>query len=162
HRPHCITFRAPVSDLEWSWLAAPYFGCAAVILAVALAVALIRGDRVLRLGMIGASTTALPWALCQALAACTNDAAVATRLLRLVWLAVGLWIVRRSSPSGERRRSLRLVLGVLVCGAIGSLDTFLLYGVWGVYPIAWLPSSVAAGIGLYVVLRTDLLRPQGF
>jgi GAF domain-containing protein len=51
---------------------------------------------------------------------------------------------------------------VLVVGAISSLDTLLLYRVWGVYPIAWLPTSVAAVIGLYLVRRTDLVRPQGF
>jgi hypothetical protein len=229
-----------VTDLRWSWLAAPYLACSAVILAVALAASLIRGDRVLRLGVIGAAATALPWSACQALAACTDDAAVAARLLRLgqgpvagvgpnllllllgvsgqlerfrwiarlagavgvtftivcwttdwivpgaqltpsgmfyiepgpltglhvsqliIWLAIGLVIARRATPGAERKRMLRLVLGVLVAGAIGSLDTLLLYRVWGVYPIAWLPASVAAGIALYLVVKTDLVRPQGF
>jgi len=229
-----------VTELHWSWLAAPYFVLSATILAAAIAVALVRGDRVLRLGMIGAATTALPWALCQGFAACTDDAIVAARLLRVgqgpvalagpnlmllllgvsgqlerqkwiariagfvgflflvacwatdwtvpgvqrlpsgmfytavgpltgphisllvVWLAIGLWIVRRSSPTGERRRSTRLVLGVLVLAALGALDTLLLYGIWGSYPIAWLPATVAAAIALYITLRTDMLRPQGF
>ena len=80
----------------------------------------------------------------------------------VVWLIVGLVIVRRSTPSGERRRNTRLLLGVLVCGAIGSLDTLVLYGIAGSYPIAWLSAGTAAGIALYLVLRTDFLRPQGF
>jgi hypothetical protein len=80
----------------------------------------------------------------------------------VLWLGVGLVIVRRSTPRGEQARVLRLVLGVLVMGAIGSIDTLLLYRVWGLYPIAWLPATIAAGIALYLVLRTDLLRPQGF
>ncbi|HEY1557431.1 MAG TPA: SpoIIE family protein phosphatase [Kofleriaceae bacterium] len=229
-----------MTDLRWSWLGAPYFVVSAMILAGALAAAFVRGDRVLRLGMLGAATTALPWALCQGFAACTGDPLVATRLLRIgqgpvslvgpnllllllgvsgqlerqrwiarlagviglvflvlcwttawtvpgvqrlpsgmfytavgpltgvhisllvVWLAIGLWIVRRSSPTGERRRSTRLVMGVLVFAAIGSLDTLLLYGVWGSYPIAWLPALIAATIALYTALYTDLLRPQGF
>ena len=228
-----------MTDLRWSWLGAPYFGCAAVVLAVAVAAVLIRGDRVLRLGMIAAAATALPWAVCQGLAACTDDVVFATHLLRVgngttalvgpnlllvllgvsgqldrqrwiariagivglifliaawatdwtvpgvqrvpagmfytavgpltaihlsllvVWLALGLWIVQRSSPSGEQARAMRLVLGVLACGAIASVDVLLLYGVWGVYPIAWLPASVAAGIALYLCVRTDMLRPQG-
>ena len=229
-----------MAPFHWSWLATPYVVCTTAIVAVGLAAALVRGDRVLRLGVIGAAATAAPWALCQAVAACTDDALLATRLLRaghgpvalvgpnllllllggsgqlerqrwiawlsgavglallvitwstswvvpgaqrlpsgmfyvgagpltgvhismlLVWLVVGLWIVRRSSPTGARRRTLQLVLGVLVCGAIGSIDVLLLYGVWGVYPVAWLPSSIAAIIALHLVVRTDLLRPQGF
>ncbi|NVB80816.1 MAG: SpoIIE family protein phosphatase [Kofleriaceae bacterium] len=229
-----------MAELGWSWLAAPYLVCSALILAVAIAAALIRGDRVLRTGVIGAAITALPWAVTQAVAACTDDPLVATRLLRLgqgpvvgvgpnlmlvmlavsgqlerrrwlarvaglvalvflvitwttdwvvpgvqripagmfylrpgpltgfalsqlvIWLGVGLVIARRAAPSGERKRMLRLLLGVLVAGAIGSIDTLLLYRVWGIYPLAWLPSAVAAVIALYLVLRTDLLRPQGF
>ncbi|MGE5180454.1 MAG: hypothetical protein ACM31C_00245, partial [Acidobacteriota bacterium] len=227
-------------DLRWSWLAAPYVACSAMIAAVAIATALIRGDRVMRLGVIGAAFNALPWALCQALAACTDDAHAATHLLRLgqgpvalvgphlmivllgtsgqlerfrwtsrfafaiglaflvacwatpwtvpgvqrvpagmyytavgpltglhisqlvVWLAVGYAIARRAAPSGQRKMTTRFVLAILVLGAVGSLDTLLLYGIWGTYPIAWAPASAAAGLALYLVLRTDLVRPQGF
>ena len=229
-----------MEPLRWSWLAAPYVVCTALILAVTLATALTRGDRVMRLGVIAVCVTALPWAVCQGLAMCTDDPALATRLLRIgqgtvgmigpnlllvllatsgqlerhkwivriaaligamslcvtwatpwvvpgvqvvpagayymspgpltgvqvsqlvVWLIVGLVIVRRSTPSGERRRNTRLILGVLVCGAIGSLDTLVLYRIAGPFPIAWLSASTAAGIALYLVLRTDFLRPSGF
>lgn len=227
-------------DFRWSWLAAPYFASAALIFTVVIVTALIRGDRVLRLGVVAAASSALPWALTQGLAACTDDATVATLLIRLgqgpiaavgpnlmlvllgvtgqleryrwiariaaliggffwvmcwatdtivpgvqktssgmfytapgpltglslsqlvLWLGVGLLLVRRASPRGERRRTTRLLLGVLVVGAIGSADTLLLYGVWGVYPIAWLSACIAAVIALYLVLRTDFVRPQGF
>lgn len=229
-----------MADLRWSWLATPYLACASVLLAVMLAAALRRGDRVLRLGVVGAAMTALPWAVCQSLAACTDDPVVAWRLLRLgqgpiagvgpclmlvllgvsgqleryrwtariagmvglfflvacwgttwtvpgvqlvpagmfyispgpltglhvsqlvVWLVVGLVIARRSAPRGERKRTLRLLLGILVFAAIGSIDTLLLYRVWGLYPIAWLPATIAASIALYLVVRTDFIRPQGF
>jgi GAF domain-containing protein len=229
-----------VHDLRWSWLAAPYLVCTVVIATVVVAAALTRGDRVMRLGVMGAAVTAVPWALCQAAAACTTDPIVATKLLRLgqgpvalvgpclmivllgasgqleryrwvarlsgvvgglllfacwatpwtvpgvqvvpagmyytavgpltgvhisqlvVWLAVGYAIARRASPRGEGKRTTRLVLAVLVFGAVGSLDTLLLYGIWGSYPIAWLPATMAAGIAVYLVLRTDLIRPQGF
>ncbi|HUJ62126.1 MAG TPA: GAF domain-containing protein [Kofleriaceae bacterium] len=228
-----------MEGLRWSWLCAPYLVCTAAIVATGLAAALVRGDRVLRLGMIGAATTALPWSLCQALGACSDDPAAATRILRIgqgpvalvgpslllvllgvsgqlerrrwvariagaigvfflimawttrwivpgvqrlpsgmfymspgpltgphisqvvLWLGVGLWIFKRSSPRGELRRTMRLLLGVLVCAAIGSADTLLLYGIWGSYPIAWLPATVAACIAFYLVVWTDLLRPQG-
>jgi hypothetical protein len=44
---------------------------------------LVRGDRVMRLGMIGAATAGLPWTIASALASCTDDPVVAVRLLRL-------------------------------------------------------------------------------
>ena len=228
-----------MEGLRWSWLAAPYVLCALAFTAVGIASALTRGDRVMRLGMIGAVVSALPWALCQALAAMAQDPATATRLLRLgqgpvalvgpnllllllavggqlerfrwiarlagvigagflilawstdwtvpsaqmlssgmyyinpgpltgvhlmqlvLWLVLGVVIVRRSTPRAEQRNTLRLLLGILVLGAVGSIDTLLLYGVWGFYPIAWLPALAAALVALYLVLRTDLVRPQG-
>ena len=228
-----------MEGLRWSWLAAPYFASAIAILAVAVVTSLTRGDRVMRLGMIGASVTAVPWALCQALAALTDDRSTAMALLHLgqgpvalvgpnlllvllavsgqlerfrwiarisaviatfflvaawstswttpgvqrlssgmyyvspgpltgvhvsqlvMWLVVGLVILRRSSPRGERRRVMRMLVGILTLGAIASADALLLYGVWGSYPIAWVPALVAACIALYLILRTDLLRPQG-
>jgi len=227
-------------DLRWSWLAAPYVVVTLLLAAVGLAAALIRGDRVMRLGVVGAAITAIPWSLCQALAACTDDAIAARQLLRLgqgpiagvgpclllvllgvsgqleryrwtarlaglvgaisfivcwatpwvvpgvqripagmfylepgpltgvfvsqllIWLVVGLLIARRAAPRGERSRALRVTVAVLSIAAIGCVDTLLLYRVWGVYPIAWLPASIAAGLALYAVFRTDLLRPQGF
>ncbi len=227
-------------ELAWSWLATPYVVCTVLIVAVALAAALVRGDRVLRLGVIAAAAAALPWSVCQALAACTHDPALATRLLRLgqgpvaavgpnlmlvmlgvsgqleryrwiarfayvigsfffivcwatdwvvpgvqvvpagmfyiepgpltglhlsqlvLWLIVGVVIARRANPRARGNGTMRLLLGVLVLGAVGSVDTLLLYRIWGVYPIAWLSASAAAGVALYLVFRTDLLRPQGF
>jgi hypothetical protein len=67
----------------WTWLSAPFLVCALSLAAVGLVAAVIRGDRVLRLGTIGVSITALPWAVCSALAACTRDPDLAARLLRL-------------------------------------------------------------------------------
>lgn len=211
----------------------------AMLLAVSLAAALVRGDRVLRLGVIAASSSAIPWTLCQGIAACTTDPQIAAQLLRLgqgplaavgpnlllvllgvtgqlerrrwlariaamiggvffilcwatdlvvpgvqvlpsglyfiepgpltgvflsqvlIWTLVGLVMVRRATPRGERARTLRLLVGVALVAAISSIDTLLLYRVWGVYPVGWLAAMVAAIIALYVVLRTDLLRPQG-
>ncbi len=221
-------------------LALPYILCSAMILAVGLAASLVRGDRVLRLGVVGAVISAFPWAVCQAIVAYTPDPETATRLLRLGqgpvamvgpnlllvllgvsgqleryrwiprtaglvgavfmllcwttdwtipavrmldsgmyyvwpgpltgihasllvgWFLVGLVIMRRSSPEHERRHTLRFLVIVLACGAVGLLDTLLLYGIFGTYPIVWLPATVAAGVTLYQIVRTPLLRPQGF
>ncbi len=229
-----------MSELSWSWLAAPYFGCAVTMFAVAFLASIVRGDRVMRLGVVGAATTTLPWALCSGLAACSVDPETATRLLRLgqgpvslvgpnlllvllgvsgqlerqrwlarlamaagvvlmavcwgtdlvvpgvqqlssgllyvrpgpltdlhisqlaVWLAIGIFIVRRSSTRGEKRRLIRLLIAVLALGTIGSIDMLIVHGVLGYYPIAWLPAFVAGAIAAYLVRYTDLLRPQGY
>jgi hypothetical protein len=54
---------AAVFDLRWSWLCVPYIVCTAALAAIGVVAALIRGDRVLRLGVIASATTALPWAI---------------------------------------------------------------------------------------------------
>lgn len=193
----------------------------------------------MRLGVIGMGTTALPWAVCSGLAACTQDPEVATRLLRLgqgpislvgpnfmlvllgvsgqlerhrwlarisgivgvlllaicwatdlvvpgvqrlgsgmyyvtvgpltdlhlsqlaIWMLIGVFTVRGAKSQGEKRRLVRLVIGILGLGAIGSIDMLLVHGVWGSYPIAWIPALAATTITFYLVVRTDLLRPQG-
>lgn len=70
-------------DLGWSWLCVPFVVCAASLAAVGVVAGLIRGDRVMRLGVIGAAVAGLPWAICSALVICTDDADVARRLIRL-------------------------------------------------------------------------------
>lgn len=228
-----------MSELSWNWLAAPYLLCAVTMAAVALLGGIVRGDRVMRLGVVGAAMCGLPWAFCTTLVACTHDHATATRLMRLgsgtvsligpnlllvllgvsgqleryrwlariagalgilllalcwgttwtvpgvhelpsgllylspgpltgihisqlgVWMGVGILIVRRTATGGERQRLARVLVGVLVLGAIGSIDVLHVYGVWGSYPVAWLPALIAGVITIYLVLKTDLLRPQG-
>ena len=227
-------------DLRWSWLCVPYAVCAAALAAVGVVAGMVRGDRVMRLGVIGATTAALPWAISFGLASCTDDAEVAVRLLRLgtgpvsligpnlllvllglsgqlerhrwavglsgamgtvllglcwgtswtvpgvhrltsgmfyvsagpltdvhiaqlvAWIAVGLVIARRSMMHGERSRMLRVLVAALVLAAISATDVLLVHGVVGVYPIAWLPGTIACCMTLYLELRTDLLRPRGF
>jgi len=229
-----------VSELRWNWLAAPYVACVLTLLACALVAALVRGDRVMRLGVIGAALTTLPWAFCTALSICALDRETALRLLRigsgpvaligpnlllvllgvsgqlerhrwlariagligvaalavcwatdlvvpdvqllrvgiyyttagpltdlhwsqlLIWMGVGMWVMRRTHTSGERRRISRLLVGMLALGAVGSVDTLLIHGVWDFYPLAWLSALAGCLIALYLVLYTDLLRPQGF
>jgi hypothetical protein len=72
-----------VSNLHWSWLALPYVVCAVMLLAVVLVGVVLRGDQVMRIGVIGSAVTAIPWSVCSALAACTYDMDLAWRLHRL-------------------------------------------------------------------------------
>ena len=229
-----------MSELHWNWLCAPYVVCSLLMLAVAITAALVRGDRVMRIGVVGAATTTLPWSICTALAVCSDSPDMAMRLLRVgsgpvaligpnlmlvllgvsgqlernrwvarvayavgvvllatawgtdlvipgvqrlpsgmyyavagpltdvhwsqlaVWLTVGVVIMRRGTTSGEKRKISRLLVTLLGLGAVGSLDMLTLHGVWSVYPIAWFPACIAGVIALYLVVKTDLLRPQGF
>lgn len=79
-----------MSELSWNWLCAPYVACGITVVVVAISAVLVRGDRVMRLGVVGASATTLPWALCSALAACSHDPVTVTRLLRLGYGPVAL------------------------------------------------------------------------
>ena len=228
-----------MAALTWSWLCLPYLVLALALATVAVLAALVRGDRVLRLGVAGAAITVLPWSICSTVSACTSDPDLATRLLRMgfgpvslvganlllvllgvsgqleryrwiarlaaaigtvllalcwgtpwmvpgvqrlpsgllytqagpltgltvsqfaVWLIVGSVIVRRSGTRGERRGVARMLLIVFGLCAFGSLDLLLVHGVWGSYPIVWLPALLAAVTAIFMVTRTDLLRPQG-
>ena len=229
-----------MSELHWNWLCTPYVVCSLLMLGVAITAALVRGDRVMRIGVVGAATTTLPWSICTALAVCSDSPDMAMRLLRVgsgpvaligpnlllvllgvsgqlernrwiarvayvvgvvllatawgtdlviprvqllpsgmyyavagpltdvhwsqlaVWLTVGVVIMRRGTTSGEKRKISRLLVTLLGLGAVGSLDMLTLHGVWTVYPIAWFPACIAGVIALYLVVKTDLLRPQGF
>ena len=227
-------------DLAWTWLCVPYLACVVMVLAVIVSGALIRGDHVMRLGVVCAAPTTLPWAICSAVSVCATDPEFSARLLRLglgpvaligpnllfvllglsgqlerfrwlarvaggvgmillalcwstdwmvagvqrlpsgvwytkagpltslhvsqlaLWLGVGIFVVRRSTTRGEKARLVRLMLWLLGLGAVGSLDMLLVYGIWGRYPLAWLPALLAAALALHLVVRTDLLRPRGF
>ncbi|MFN0246112.1 MAG: SpoIIE family protein phosphatase [Kofleriaceae bacterium] len=228
-----------MSGLSWNWLAAPYFACALMLLAAVIAAGVLRGDRVMRLGVIGMGTTAMPWAVCSGIAACSSDPEVATRLLRLgqgptslvgpnfmlvllglsgqlerrrwlarisgvvgilalgicwatdwivpgvrlldsgiyfptagpltdlhvsqlvIWMLIGAFVMRGASSHGEQRRLVRIVIGILALGGIGAIDTLIIHEVWSGFPIAWFPVFVATAVMLYLIVRTDLLRPQG-
>ncbi len=72
-----------MSDLHWTWLCAPYVVCSLLVLVVAISAALVRGDQVMRIGVIGAAVTTLPWSICTGLAVCSDSPDMALRLLRV-------------------------------------------------------------------------------
>lgn len=72
-----------MGDFAWSPLAVPYLVTAVAFAALGLTAALIRGDGVLRLAVIGAVSNTLPWAAASAAAACTRDPATAAHLYKL-------------------------------------------------------------------------------
>jgi hypothetical protein len=133
-----------VFDLRWTWLCVPYVACAAALTAIGVVAALVRGDRVMRLGVIGAATTALPWALSSSLAMCTDDPAVATRLLRLGAGPVALigpnllLVLLGISGQLERHRWV-----ARLAGAVGAVMLGLCWGTdWTVPDVRRLTSGV--------------------
>jgi len=105
--------------LEWNWLCLPYLVCAAGLIAVSVIAAVVRGDRVMRLGAIGAATNAIPWALVSAAVTWTDDPEVAVKLLRLgngPIALVGpslLLVLLGVSGQLERKRYLARAAGVI-------------------------------------------------
>jgi hypothetical protein len=73
-----------VFDLHWSWLCVPYLVCAAALTAIGVVAAMIQGDRVMRLGVIGTATTALPWTIATAVA-CWTTASSSSAWARSAW-----------------------------------------------------------------------------
>ncbi len=161
--------------LTWSWLGAPYFACAIAVAAVAIAAAALRGDRILRLAVIGAATTTFPWALCSGMAACASDAETATRLLRigqgpvalvgpnLLLLLFGVsgrlerhrWIARIAAAFGSTLLAVCWLTDLIVPGA-RRLESGLWYLTSG--PLTDLHVSqltIWLGLGLFLVRGTS-------
>ncbi|MCW5807353.1 MAG: hypothetical protein KIT31_33665, partial [Deltaproteobacteria bacterium] len=163
-----------MSELAWNWLCLPYLVCALSLAAVGMAAALIRGDRVLRLGTIGAATTALPWALCSGLVTCTSDSGLATRLVRLgngPIALVGpslLLVLLGVSGQLERNRWIARVAGLLglafmvmcwstdwIVGGVHPLSSGILYTSPGPLTGAHFGFiAVWLGFGIHVVRRS--------
>ncbi len=111
-----------MSGLAWNWLSLPYLVCAVLLIAVAAVAALTRGDRVLRLGAIGAAVNTLPWALCSAAVTWVPDADDATKLLRLGNASVALvgpsLLLVLLGVGGQLERHRWLARGAGVIGAV--------------------------------------------
>ena len=134
---------APVA-IEWNWLGVPYLVCALSLAAIGIVAALVRGDRVLRLGAIGASITSLPWAACSALAACTRDAELAERLLRLGNAPLALvgvcFLLVLLGVTGQLERHRWIAFGSAAVGAV--LTVLCLVTPWIVAGVRTLPAGV--------------------
>ena len=74
---------APTSGFTWSWLALPYLIAALAIFAVLVTAAIRRGDRMIRIGLVSATGSLMPWSLATALVTCLGDAELARRLHQL-------------------------------------------------------------------------------
>jgi serine phosphatase RsbU (regulator of sigma subunit) len=137
-----------VGGFAWTSLAAPYLVTAVALIALGLAAALIRGDGVLRLAVIGSVSNTLPWAVTSAAAACTTDPVTATNLYRMGNGPIALLgsslmlLILGAYGQTERYRRLLIVAGV---SATASLA------------LAWATPLVVEGVQ---VIPSGLLYPK--
>ncbi len=77
-------------------------------------------------------------------------------------VAYGAWATRGASVDRlVRATSRKAVLGVGLLAVLAISDVFLTYGVFGVYPVSWLPSLIAVGLSLYAIVAGDVLNQRG-
>ncbi|MBL8626579.1 MAG: SpoIIE family protein phosphatase [Myxococcales bacterium] len=77
-------------------------------------------------------------------------------------VAYGAWATRGASVDRlVRATSRKAVLGVGVLAVLAISDIFLTYGVFGVYPVSWLPRLIAVGLSLYAIFAGDVLNQRG-
>ncbi|MEZ4360949.1 MAG: hypothetical protein R3B48_12270 [Kofleriaceae bacterium] len=159
--------------LSWTWLCLPYVAATALVLVGGVAVVVQRGDRVLRIGLIGAASSVAPWALATAAAICAVEPATASALHRLasgptMMLGPSLLLIFLS-VSGQLDRYRRLARAATLCGVllmtIAWSSPLILDGVWripsGIWypkagPLAWVQALQVggwAGCGLVLALR---------
>lgn len=108
-----------MGGFAWSPLAVPYLVTAVAFAALGITAALIRGDGVLRLAVIGAVSNTLPWAVSSAAAACTRDPATAVHLYKLGNGPIALLgsslalLILGAYGQTERYRRLLIVAGLI-------------------------------------------------
>lgn len=79
-----------------------------------------------------------------------------------ICVGYGAWATRGASVDRlVRATSRKVVLGVGILAVLAVSDLFLTYGVFGVYPVSWLPSLIAVGLSLYAMLVGDVLSSRG-
>jgi Stage II sporulation protein E (SpoIIE) len=117
------------TSFEWQPLCVPYLAVGLVCLVAVISAGLIRGDRVVRLGLIGTTSAVAPWGLGTAAAICAVEQSTASRLYQLA-----------NGPMTLIGPSLMLIL----LSVSGQLDRYRYY------------ARVAVGIGVVLALVTWL------
>ena len=138
----------PTSSFDWTWLALPYLAAALAVTSVLVVAAVQRGDRVIRIGLISATGSLVPWTLATAAAICVmEDVNVAYRLHRFgngptMFLGPSLFLVLLAvSGQLDRFRYLARI-------AIGSGVALL--------AVSWLTGLIIEGV---IVLPSGVLFP---
>ena len=158
---------------EWRLLCLPYVAASAICLTALIATGLIRGDRVVRIGLIGAAASVTPWMMGTTAAICAVDRETAARLFKLAngptaMLGPSLLLILLS-VSGQLDRHRWVARVAIASGVVLALVTWstrlivdgateIPSGIW--YPRAgtllWLRSAQIFGwsiMGLVIALR---------
>jgi hypothetical protein len=158
---------------EWRLLCLPYLVVSGICLLAMISAGLIRGDRVVRIGLIGTTASVTPWTLGMAAAICAVDRETAARLYQLAngsttMLGPSLLLILLS-VSGQLDRYRWHARAAIATGVLFALVTWstrlvldgafeIPSGIW--YPRAgalmWLHSVQIVGwpmMGLIIALR---------
>lgn len=161
------------TSFEWQPLCLPYLAVGLVCLVAVISAGLIRGDRVVRVGLIGTTSAVVPWGLGTAAAICAIDQSTATRLyqlangpMTLIGPSLMLILLSVSGQLDRYRWYARVAVGTGVVLALVTWSTPLVFagvaripsGIW--YPRAgalmWLHSVQIVGwpvMGLVIAWR---------
>lgn len=161
------------TSFVWQPLSIPYLAVGIVCLAAAISAGLIRGDRAVRIGLVGTTAAVVPWGLGTAAAICAVEQTTAARLyqlangpmtligpsLLLILLSVSgqldryRWYARIAVSTGVVLALVTWVTPLVLAGAVKIPS-----GIW--YPRAgvlmWLHSSQIVGwpvMGLVIAWR---------
>ena len=136
-------------EFVWRAIAAPYAVLSVLVVGVAITTALIRGDKVMRLGILATVAGVLVWAVTFLLATGTTDRALQLRLLTL-----GLGPVALVGPgvlllllggAGQLQRHLGLVV---VAAAASGLSMMICWTTpWMIREVRVLPSGLVFPLG---------------
>jgi hypothetical protein len=147
--PRSAALRGDGAALEWTWLGAPYLAAALLVLVGGAVAAVTRGDRVLRVGLLGAASAVTPWSLATAVALCARDPQTAMRLHQValgatMMLGPSLLLILLS-VSGQLDRFRRLARLAMMSGALLMLTTWstpwFVDGVWLLPSRSWYPTA---------------------
>jgi serine phosphatase RsbU (regulator of sigma subunit) len=81
-----------------------------------------------------------------------------------LWAGVGIFIARRGQRHARdqsRRLLMKTSLVIAALAALANTDALIAIGVLRFYPVAWLPASIGALLGTWVLWRTNRLRGDG-
>jgi serine phosphatase RsbU (regulator of sigma subunit) len=113
-----------MGGFAWTPLAVPFLVTSIALVALGLAAALVRGDGVLRLAVIGAVSNTLPWAASSTAAVCASDPVAAANLYRLGNGPIALLgptlmlLILGAYGQTERYRRLLIIAGLIATGSL--------------------------------------------
>ena len=134
------------TSFVWQPLSIPYLAVGLLCLVAAISAGLIRGDRAVRIGLIGTTATVVPWGLGTAAAICAVEQTTAARLyqlangpMTLIGPSLLLILLSVSGQLDRYRWYARVAIGTgakNIAAAHAQWGFLLVYAVWAVVALA--------------------------